>query len=57
MFGFSHLPFSTSLTTTYNGIEESFVLYIDQRSDFNLYIDQELDLNMFLEQFPYITLI
>jgi hypothetical protein len=47
MFGYSHLPFSTSFTESFNGVQESFVLYIDQSSDFNL----------FIEQFPYITLL
>jgi hypothetical protein len=57
MFGYSHLPFSTSFTESFNGVQESFVLYIDQSSDFNLFIEQELNLDMFLEQFPYITLL
>lgn len=50
MFGYSHLPFSTIFTESFNGVQESFIFYIDQSSDFNLFIEQELGLNMFIKQ-------
>lgn len=56
MFGFSHLPFSTSFTPTFNGAEEFFTLFIDQSDDFILYIDQGLDLDLYLDNFPSIVL-
>lgn len=50
MFGFSHLPFSTSLTPTYNGSTENFILYIKQDEIFPLFIDQELDFLFYITQ-------
>lgn len=52
MFGFSHLPFSSTFTATYNGLEETFVLYIDQGIGFDLFIEEEINLQLLLNKSP-----
>lgn len=52
MFGYSHLPFSTSLTPLYNGNSEVFILYVDQARDLLFYLEQEPTITLYLEKFP-----
>lgn len=51
MFGFSHLPFCTSISPLYNGQTELFVLYVDQSVDIGFLIARELDISRKLENF------
>jgi hypothetical protein len=44
MFGYSHLPFSTSETPLLNGDILNFILYISQNPSFILNIQEQLDL-------------
>lgn len=50
MFGYSHLPFSTSFTPVFNGETETFTLFIEQSQDLDFHIKQLLNFNFDITQ-------
>jgi hypothetical protein len=50
MFGFSHLPFSTSITKFLNGDEQGIILYINQLDNIQLYQKTIINITLTIEQ-------
>ncbi len=50
MFGFSHLPFSTSITKFLNGDEQGIILYINQIDSIQLHQKTVIGITLTIEQ-------
>mgnify|MGYP001234083721 CR=1 FL=1 len=50
MFGFSLLPFSTSVTKFLNGMEEGIILYVNRKDDITITRTTIISITLCIEQ-------
>lgn len=56
MFGFSHLPYSTSETAMFNGENFGFILNVGIFNKFPLYVEKEISFILNIQQDSVIIL-